>query len=284
RRFATSADSVWRMAQALRSHRQPGLDAGIAIHSLRAAAPASIQRLVRQAEGFDGPIHIHVAEQTAEVDDCLAATGQRPVAWLAAQGLLDSRWQLVHATHTTTEEISAIARSGAGIVLCPTTEANLGDGLPDLPGILTQGVPITLGSDSQITRDWREELRWLDYGQRLIHRQRNTAAAPETGQPSTAARLWSCVQAGSAHAAGQSAWGLMPGARADALVLDPLAAATLGIPPKHLLDALVLSSPSPAWNDVMVCGRWVLRDGQHPRAEQCAQAFEHAMQAIWAEH
>ena len=155
--------------------------------------------------------------------------------------------------------------------------------LSDVPGILAQGVPITLGSDSQITRDWREELRWLDYGQRLIQRQRNTAAAPEAAQPSTAARLWSCVQAGSAHAAGQPAWGLTPGARADALVLNPHAAATLGVPPSHLLDALVFSSPSTAWKAVMVAGRWVLQDGQHPQAAQCLQTFERAMQDLWAE-
>jgi formimidoylglutamate deiminase len=283
RRFATSAESVWQAVQTIRGRRQPGLDAGIAIHSLRAASPASVQALVQGADGFDGPIHIHVAEQTAEVDDCLAATGQRPIAWLAAQGLLDVRWQLVHATHTVPQEIDAVARSGAGIVLCPTTEANLGDGLPDLPGILAQGVPITLGSDSQINRDWRDEVRWLEYGQRLIQRQRNTAAAPEAAQPSTAARLWSSVQAGSAHAAGQPAWGLTPGARADALVLNPHAAATLGMPPSHLLDALVFSSPFTAWKAVMVAGRWVLHDGQHPQAAQCAQAFERAMQALWAE-
>jgi formimidoylglutamate deiminase len=283
RRFATSAESVWQAVQTIRNRHQPGLDAGIAIHSLRAASPASIQALAQRADGFDGPIHIHVAEQTAEVDDCLAATGLRPIAWLAAQGLLDARWQLVHATHTVPQEIDAVARSGAGIVLCPTTEANLGDGLSDLPSILAQGVPITLGSDSQINRDWREEVRWLDYGQRLIQRQRSTAAAPEAAQPSTAARLWSCVQAGSALAAGQPAWGLTSGARADALVLNPHAAATLGMPLSHLLDALVFSSPSAAWKAVMVAGRWVLHDGQHPHAAQCAQTFERAMQALWAE-
>lgn len=283
RRFATSADSVWHAVQAIQERRQPGLDAGIAIHSLRAAAPASIERLLRQAEGFDGPIHIHVAEQTAEVDDCFAATGHRPIAWLAAQGWLDPRWQLVHATHTVPDEIAAVARSGAGVVLCPTTEANLGDGLPDLPGILAQAIPITVGSDSQINRDWREELRWLDYGQRLIQRQRNTAAAPEAGQPSTAARLWSRVLAGSARAAGQALWGLTPGARADALVLSPHTAATLGMPPSHLLDALVFSSPAPAWSEVLVAGRWVLRNGQHPQAASSAQAFEGAMRTLWAE-
>lgn len=283
RRFATNADSVWQAVQAISARRQPGLAAGIAIHSLRAAAPASIERLLHLAEGFDGPIHIHVSEQTAEVDDCLSATGQRPIAWLAAQCWLDPRWQLVHATHTVPDEVADVARSGAGVVLCPTTEANLGDGLPDLPGMLAQGIPLTVGSDSQINRDWREELRWLDYGQRLIQRQRNTAAAPEAAQPSTAARLWAQLQDGSAPAAGLRAWGLTPGARADALVLPPDIAATLGMPAAHLLDALVFSSPSPAWGDVLVAGRWVLRHGRHPQAAASAQAFAHTMQTLWAE-
>ena len=102
----------------------------MAIHSLRAAAPASIHALQRLADGIDGPMHIHVAEQTAEVADCLQATGARPIEWLAREGLLDARWQLVHATHALPAEIDAVARSGAGVVICPGTEANLGDGLP----------------------------------------------------------------------------------------------------------------------------------------------------------
>jgi hypothetical protein len=153
------------------------VSAGVAIHSLRAAAPASITSLRDMARTFDGPIHIHVSEQQAEVEDCMAAMGVRPIEWLAREGLLDSRWQLVHATHATPGEIEAVAKSGAAIVLCPSTEANLGDGLTDLSGWLGAGVPMTIGSDSHVTRDWREELRLADYGQRLALRRRNVAAA-----------------------------------------------------------------------------------------------------------
>ena len=180
-RFATTADSVWAAAQRIAASGRPLLNAGLVLHSLRAAAPGSVHRLRQLADGFAGPIHIHVAEQTAEVDDCLLATGQRPIAWLARQGLLDARWQLVHATHTVPAEIDAVARSGAGVVLCPSTEANLGDGLSDLPGWLAAQVPIAIGSDSHVTRCWREELRWLDYGQRLALRRRNVSAAPAEG-------------------------------------------------------------------------------------------------------
>ena len=180
RRFAACAEDVLAMRDAIRAAGRPLLNAGVAIHSLRAASPASIARLVGAATG-DGPIHIHVAEQTGEVDDCLAATGMRPIEWLSRECPLDACWQLVHATHATHAEIDAVARSGAGVVLCPSTEANLGDGLFDLPAWLAADVPLTIGSDSQVTRDWREELRLAEYGQRLALRRRNVSAAPADG-------------------------------------------------------------------------------------------------------
>ncbi|MEP7282762.1 MAG: formimidoylglutamate deiminase, partial [Rubrivivax sp.] len=193
RRFAADADAVVALALGVVAAQRPRVNAGVAVHSLRAAAPAAIHRLRTLAQDLDGPIHIHAAEQTAEVADCEAALGAPPLAWLATQGLLDARWQLVHATHASPAEIDAVARSGAGVVLCPGTEANLGDGLADLPGWLAAGVPLALGSDSQVVRGWREELRWLEYGQRLLRRKRNVGAAPEAGEPSTAARLWQAV-------------------------------------------------------------------------------------------
>ncbi|MCE9661281.1 MAG: formimidoylglutamate deiminase [Burkholderiales bacterium] len=280
RRFRTSAEQVWRAAAEIGAIRRPGVSAGLAIHSLRAALPDSIAELRRRAEGFAGPIHIHVAEQTAEVDDCVKTTGARPIEWLAREGLLDARWQLVHATHTVPAEIEAVARSGAGVVLCPGTEANLGDGLADVPGWLAADVPLTIGSDSHVGRDWREELRWLEYGQRLALRQRNVAAAPESGQPSTAEHLFARSLAGSASAAGEPAWGLVPGARADALVVDPQEDALLGVAPRQTLDALLFSSPGRSWRDVLVAGRWVIRDRVHAHAAQIAQRFSATMHEL----
>ena len=281
RRFATTADGLWAMRRAITASGRPLLNAGLALHSLRAAAPDSIHRLRHLAEGWDGPIHIHVAEQTAEVDDCLAATGRRPMQWLAEEGLLDARWQLVHATHSTRAEIDAVAASGAGVVICPSTEGNLGDGLADIPGWLAAGVPMTIGSDSHVTRQWPEELRWLDYGQRLALRQRNVSAAPQAGIPSTAKRLFDLAVHGGAAAAGEPCWGLLPGARADALVVDTDSAHLLGIPADRLLDAIVFSSPGRPWRDVMVAGRWVVRAHRHPAAETIARRFEAAMGALW---
>ncbi len=287
RRFQADAAAVLATRDALRrtaaapqiSSLGPTARVGLALHSLRAASPASISRLI---DGSDAaPIHIHVAEQSQEVDDCLAATGLRPLEWLCRHVPLDRRWQLVHATHSTPEEIEAIARSGAGVVLCPSTEANLGDGIADLPGWLRHGVPLSLGSDSNATRSALEELRLLEYSQRLARRVRCVAAAPQENQPATAARLWSRTLAGGAGAAGFERWGLEVGARADLLVVDTAAPALLGIPQSHTLDAMVFSSPIRPFRDVLVAGRWVTRNHQTPHAAHVAQRFVATMQELW---
>ncbi|MEK8030201.1 formimidoylglutamate deiminase [Ideonella sp. DXS29W] len=282
-RFHLDADAVWAASQAVQAQAHARLNAGVAIHSLRAAAPTSIQRLRQLTEAFGGPIHIHVAEQPAEVRDCLAETGARPVQWLATQGLLDARWQLVHATHVTPEEVDAVARHHSTAVICPTTEANLGDGLTDIPGWLKAGVPLAIGSDSHVTRAWREELRWLDYGQRLVRQCRNVAAAPEAGRPATAERLWESALTGGARACGEVVWGIHPGARADLLVVDLGDASLAGIPPSRVLDALVFSSPGRPWRDVMVAGHWVVQGHQQRGSAQRQAQFEAAMQQLWAE-
>ena len=288
RRFAGTATSVWASAGLIadRARRSLGgapLNTGLVIHSMRAAAPAAIHALLGLADGFAGPIHIHVAEQTAEVDDCLAATGARPIEWLAREGLLDARWQLVHATHSLRAEVDAVARSGAGVVICPSTEANLGDGLCDLRGWLGAGVALAIGSDSHVTRCWREELRWLDYGQRLLLRQRNVAAAPQHSLASTAQRLFERALAGGAGAAGQGAWGLQVGARADALVADAGCGALLGIPASRQLDALVFSSPARPWQQVLVAGRWAWGPAHGALAEAVAGRFQQVMCELWAD-
>ncbi|MCE4553025.1 formimidoylglutamate deiminase [Pelomonas cellulosilytica] len=276
-RFSGSADWAWHVCQRVLSAGLPRVSAGLALHSLRGASPADIARLLERAAGADLPIHIHVAEQIAEVTDCLAATGRRPLQWLAESGHLDTRWQLVHATHAEPDEIDAVARSGAGLVLCPGTEANLGDGLADLPRWLAAGVPLTVGSDSQVTRGWVEELRWLEYGQRLVLRQRNVAALPGV-QPSSAARLFDAAVHGGARAAGFAAWGLTPGARADGLVLNREADGLRGLPDEALLDAVVFGSNGSPWQSVWVAGR--ARPWRAPR--RVGDAFEAAMSALWS--
>ncbi len=279
RRFATNVKDVLAMRDGVRAWKLPQVHAGVAIHSLRAAPPASIHELVRALDGDDGPIHIHVAEQTAEVDDCLAATGARPIEWLARAVRLDARWQLVHATHALPAEIDAVATSGAGVVICPSTEANLGDGLADLPRWLASTTPLSIGSDSQACRSLMEELRWLEYGQRLLLRRRNVAARPDLGIDATAARLFGRTLAGGAAAAGFERWGLIEGARADLLVLDNGAHGLAGVPATHTLDALVFATGAPAVCETWVAGQCRWRSGAE--ASRFSAPFKEAMQALW---
>ncbi|MBT9486252.1 MAG: formimidoylglutamate deiminase [Rubrivivax sp.] len=269
RRFATDVDQVLALRDGVRALGLPGVSAGVAIHSLRAATPEAIAELARRCADDPAPIHVHIAEQTGEVDDCLAATGQRPIEWLCQHLRLDQRWQLVHATHALPAEIEAVARCGAGVVICPSTEANLGDGLTDVAHWLASGTPLSVGSDSQMARAWPEELRWLEYGQRLSQRRRNVVAA----EP--AATLFQRCGDGGAAAAGLGAWGLQAGARADLLVLDPQAPGLQGVPISHTLDATVFATNAPPFCQTWVAGRRV----QVPT--RVAADFQATMEQLW---
>ncbi|MGN6365592.1 formimidoylglutamate deiminase [Asticcacaulis taihuensis] len=172
-RFIHDLDGFQRLLDASHGHAARLDDAvvGIAPHSLRAVTPEELTALVPMAQG--GPIHIHIAEQVKEVEDCLAHTGQRPAEWLFDHAPVDDQWCLVHATHMTAEEMTRLAKSGAIAGLCPITEANLGDGLFPARDYLKQGGRFGIGSDSNVLISVAEELRLLEYGQRLIHRERN---------------------------------------------------------------------------------------------------------------
>ncbi len=280
RRFRCSAADVLALQRQVRAAGRPLLDCGVALHSLRAAAPQSLRQLADQS---DGPLHIHIAEQQAEVRDCLAATGRRPIAWLLHEARPDARWQLVHATHAEAAEIDGVAACGAGVVLCPGTEANLGDGLPDLPRWLAAGVPLSVGSDSQVTRGWSEELRWLEYAQRLQRQQRNVAADPAQ-ETATAARLYERLRQGGAAAAGFARWGIQVGARADLLLVDETEPALAGLPPGHLLDGLVFAAPARPFARVMVAGRWCAAPANDVTdfTDSTRTAHAAALQALWA--
>jgi formimidoylglutamate deiminase len=256
RRFAADAGFVLELREAASARR--GVLAGVAIHSLRAAAPASIDALLARLQGDAAPVHVHVAEQTAEVDDCLAAHGARPIEWLCRRFAPDPRWQLVHATHATPAEIDAVAACGAGVVICPSTEANLGDGVPDLPRWLAAGVPLAIGTDSHVQRAANAELRWLEYAQRLALRRRNVAAEPARYEGRTAAALFERCLAGGAAAAGLGARGLVAGARADLVVLDAQAGGLDTAQTEDVLDAWVFATDTPAVAQTWVAGRRVV--------------------------
>ena len=274
RRFETDVARVMQLRDTVRGWALPHVDAGVAIHSLRAATPEAMHELVRACAGDVAPIHLHIAEQTGEVDECLAATGLRPIEWLTREFALDARWQLVHATHATPSEIDAVAASGAGVVLCPGTEANLGDGVCDLPRWLATSTPLSLGTDSHVTRSWPEEVRLLEYGQRLALRQRNVSADPAS-HPDTAARLVGRCLTGGAAAVGQRRWGLAAGARADLLLVNERDPALVGLPASHLLDGLVFGAPAQPFARVMVAARWIT-------PADSTESFASAMRTTWS--
>ena len=278
RRFASTPDSVMCVVQDIQRQTatDPRINCGVAIHSLRAVSPAALFDLAASAEKAGLPVHIHIAEQTQEVNDCILHTGQRPIEWLLAHAEVDARWNLVHATHTSPAELQRVQASGASIVICPATEANLGDGVFDLPGYAAAGGVWSIGSDSHVTRNWAEELRLLEYSQRLTLRQRNIAASVMRHQ-SSAAALFETALAGGRLASGQPTGGLASGQRADFLTLVPASPALLGVPDDYLLDALVFSSPVAALAEVFVAGQRT----QPEAVKAHAGDFSQAMHQLW---
>ena len=238
RRFINTPDSLLELLGALRA-AQPentALRYGVAPHSLRAVSEQSLRELLGGLEG-SAPVHIHIAEQTAEVDACVETEGARPVQWLLDRFDVDSRWCLVHATHVDANETLALARSGAVAGLCLTTEANLGDGLFPAQEYLDAKGRIGVGSDSHIGVDWRAELRLLEYGQRWTRRQRNVLASAQT--PYVADRLFDAALEGGAQATGRATGALQVGHRADWLVLDPNHASIAEHAPNAWLSGVV---------------------------------------------
>nr|MDQ6943933.1 amidohydrolase family protein [Candidatus Eremiobacteraeota bacterium] len=260
RRFATSAGDVLEIAATLRAEYASDRDVvvGACAHSLRAVTPDELRALVDGAPR-DVPVHLHAAEQTREVDAVRAALGARPVAWLLANFAVDARWCVVHATHLDDAERDALARSGAVAGLCPTTEANLGDGIFPLALYLAAGGAIGIGSDSNVSIAPVEELRWLEYGQRLATRRRIVAAT--VAGASCGETLYEHAARGGAQACGMRAGALARGNRADLIVLDDRAAPLAGAPPGDLLDRYVFATDRAAPRHVMVRGRWRVRDG-----------------------
>jgi formimidoylglutamate deiminase len=266
RRFVTSVERFLEIVAALRAH--PEARVGIAPHSLRAVPPEALTAAIRGLDAIDpaAPIHIHIAEQTKEVDDCRAWSGQRPVEWLLARHAVSARWCLVHATHLTDTEIASLAGSGAVAGLCPTTEANLGDGFFPLPAFLAAGGRFGIGSDSNVSTCALEELRLLEYGQRLLHRRRGVAAS--AAEPSPGLALYRAAADGGAAASGRPIAGLATGQRADFLVIDHEAPSR-----ETLLDALVFGGNANPIRDVYAGGRRVIAEGRHPHEEAIGAAY-----------
>jgi len=285
RRFVRSTDGLLRLVEAMRrACDRPSARVGLAVHSLRAVTPEALRHVLVGLDGQDrsAPIHIHVAEQQREVDQCLAWSGQRPVAWLLGHAPVDQRWCLVHATHLSADESRRAAATGAVAGLCPTTEANLGDGIFDLPGWTgADGGRWGVGSDSHITVNAAEELRLLEYSQRLRTGRRNVAAT--SSEPHVATAMTLAAVAGGAAAAGRPVAGLTPGQRADFVVLDGAHPLIAGLPAPDALDAHVFASHRQSAIDaVVVGGHRVVRHGRHALHARAAEAFVRARAALRA--
>ncbi|MDH1106963.1 formimidoylglutamate deiminase [Pseudomonas otitidis] len=277
RRFIHSTDSYLALQQRLREALPADQGLGLCFHSLRAVTPDQLATVLAAEDGAR-PIHIHIAEQQKEVDDCLAWSGRRPLQWLYEHAPVDPRWCLVHATHAEADEVQAMARSGAVAGLCLTTEANLGDGIFPAVDFLARGGRLGIGSDSHVSVSVVEELRWLEYGQRLRDQRRNRLYRPE--QPQVGRTLFDAALAGGAQALGQPVGALAVGSRADWIVLDgtdPYLATAEG---DALLNRWLFAGGDRQVRDVMVGGRWVVRNGHHPAEEATAWAFAEVLRTV----
>jgi formimidoylglutamate deiminase len=279
RRFINGTEQYLRLQDRLRPALadQPAQRLGLCFHSLRAVTPAQMAEVLAASEA-SGPVHIHIAEQQKEVDDCLAWSGARPVQWLLDNAPVDRRWCLVHATHVDPAEVRDMAASGAVAGLCLTTEANLGDGIFPAVDYLARGGRWGIGSDSHVSLSVVEELRWLEYGQRLRDQRRNRLHG--ASQPMVGRTLFDGALAGGAQALGQNVGALAVGQRADWLVLDGLDPYLATAEGDAVLNRWLFAGHDRQVRDVMVNGQWVVRDGHHAAERESAQAFAQVLRDI----
>jgi formimidoylglutamate deiminase len=278
RRFVHGVDEYLVLLDTLRGRRgtcaKPRV--GAALHSLRAVAPDEVHAALAGVNAIDpvARVHIHVSETTQEVTEVEAALGARPVQWLLDNAGLDDRWCLVHATHLDAAELAGTAASGAVAGLCPVTEANLGDGFFSLPEYHAANGRWGIGTDGQCSTSIAAELRMLEYGKRLELKRRNVIARPADGPGAHSGRvLFDSALAGGEQASGQGGGALVPGRRADLVMLDGDRNVLLGHGPQTALDAWILGGTQNPVRDVMVAGKWIIRDGQHPKEAAICAAY-----------
>jgi formimidoylglutamate deiminase len=278
RRFINDVESYARLLDGARNAVAELDDAvvGVAPHSLRAVTPESLRDVVTLAG--EGPIHIHIAEQMKEVEDCLTWSSQRPVAWLLDHAPVDRRWCLIHATHLDAREVKGIAMSSAVAGLCPITEANLGDGIFEGVDHLAAAGRFGVGSDSNIEISASAELRQFEYSQRLKHHARNVLAEHE-GQ-STGRSLYDKALAGGAQALGRRIGAIEAGQRADLVVLDAGHPDLAAVSEDRWIDSYVFVAGKAAIDTVFVAGNAVVRSGRHIRREAIRVRYGRAMARI----
>jgi formiminoglutamate deiminase len=280
RRFICSVDQFAALVAASRAvvGKLPGANLGIAPHSLRAVAPDELAAIVPLAERE--PIHIHAAEQVREVEDCLAWSGRRPVEWLLEHAPVDQRWCLIHATHTTASEVAALAGTGAVAGLCPVTEASLGDGIFPAREFRDAGGRFGIGTDSNVLVGIADELRQLEYGQRLKLRERNVLSG--SAGASTGRALFDGALAGGAQALAQTTAGLQPGARADIVALDLDHPSLAGRRSDAVIDGWIFAAGGGAIDCVWAGGSKVVEGGRHRLRAKARERFNAAVRRLVA--
>lgn len=281
-RFVHSVDDYLKLVEILRGRKggNPNLRVGLALHSLRAVTPDEIRDVLAGMNEIDpyARLHIHVSETTHEVAEVEAGLGARPVQWMMDNVGLNENWCLVHATHLDASEIAGSAASGAVAGICPLTEATMGDGFFPLVEYHGAGGNWGIGTDSHYSTSTAEELRWLECGKRLELNRRNVIAIPSGGSEVHTGRVhFDTALAGGEQASGQGGGALRAGRRADFVVLDPDADVMLGHGPETALDAWMLGGTENPVRDVMVAGKWVVRDGHHPLERETRKAYRAAM-------
>lgn len=280
RRFVCSVDQFAKLLDATRTAIRPlpGANVGVAPHSLRAVTPDELAAIITLAG--DAPVHIHAAEQIREVEECVAWSGRRPVEWLLEHAPIDARCCLIHATHMTPEETIALAQSGAAAGLCPVTEASLGDGIFPAREFLDADGRFGIGTDSNVLIGVADELRQLEYGQRLKHRERNLLS----GGPgvSTGRTLFDGALAGGAQALAQPVAGLQVGARADIVTLDTTHPSLAGRRGDAILDGWIFAARAGAIDCVWAGGNKVVENGHHRLREGARDKFNAAVRRLAA--
>jgi len=293
-RFALETDAFLRAIEnRIGAERRGGLDGlgarggggvrtGAAFHSLRAVPLDQLREAALALRAIDSsmPVHIHVAEQSLEVRACERATGRRPIELLLDQTLLTQHWCVVHATHTTAEELRGIAAANATVCVSTSTEANLGDGLFDTARFFESNGRLCIGSDSQSTVNPAEELRWLEYQQRLRKKRRVVLATKSESHVGT--RLWRDAALSGAQAIGQPVGTIAVGRRADWLVLEASHPAMAGAAADAALDRLLFAGADKSIRDVMVGGRWVVKDRRHDADDKMRDSFARTMNGLAA--
>ncbi len=282
RRFINSTEQYLSLQQQLNPllAQQPAQQLGLCFHSLRAVTPEQLNDVLR-ASDTACPVHIHIAEQQKEVDDCLSWSGKRPIQWLYDNVEVDARWCLVHATYATPDEVRLMAHSQAVAGLCLTTEANLGDGIFPAVDYLAQNGRMGIGSDSHVSLSVVEELRWLEYGQRLRDQRRNRLYRSD--QPMVGRTLYDAAVAGGAQAMGQPVAGLAVGQRADWLVLDGNDPYLATAQEDGILNRWLFAGGDRQVRDVVVNGQWVVRDGRHADEDVSSRDFTRVLKELLGE-